>query len=144
MTNFPHRLCVPLSGPVFFLRRGRERRSFAYKFAAIVINSEAGISSFFFPRLLCCFLTSVIYIFKCNTMSRLCQKEMGQKHRRDSTKHMRLFFLPEGTCNKKKVGLNLIFGGTLITSSVLKRSRETNKENTTLSLPLRLSSYFRT
>lgn len=53
-------------------------------------------------------------------------------------------FLPEGTCNKKKVGLNLIFGGTLVTSSVLKCSRETNKENTTLYLPLRLSSYFRT
>lgn len=97
---------------------------------------------FFSPAALLLF--DFCYISKCNTMSRLCQKEMGQKHRRDSTKHMRLFFLLEGTCNKKKVGLNLIFGGTLVTSSVLKRSGETNKENTTLSLPLRLSSYFRT
>ena len=65
-------------------------------------------------------------MFKCNTMSRLCRKEMGQKHRRDSTKHVAVF-LPEGTCNNKKVGLNLIFGGTLGTSSVLKRSRR-NKQ----------------
>lgn len=119
MTNFPHRLCVSTQRPGVFSETQNRAARFAYKFTAIVINSEAGISFF---------LTSVIYIymFKCNTMSRLCRKEMGQKHRRDSTKHVAVF-LPEGTCNNKKVGLNLIFGGTLGTSSVLKRSRR-NKQ----------------
>lgn len=77
-------------------------------------------------------------------MSRLGQKEMGQKHRRDSTKHMwQVFFF---FCQKgrliKKVALNVIFAGTLSPhqSETQQRNQQRKRKSFFTSSPLEVIS----